>query len=66
MHGLWCGLMVGLPRKIKLCARFVVWSHGWTTKEAKTLCKVLGVVSWVDLELSVSSWSGVVSWVGLE
>ena len=50
MQGLWCGLMVGLPRKLKLCARFVVWSHGWTTKEDKALCMVCGVVSWLDYQ----------------
>ena len=50
VQGLWCGLMVGLPRKLKLCARCVVWSHGWTTKEAKALCTVCGVVSWLDYQ----------------
>ena len=36
--------------KNKFSNLHVVWSHGWTTKEAKALCKVCGVVSWLDYQ----------------
>ena len=65
MHGLLCGLMVGLPRKLKLCAQFVVWSHGWTTKEAKALCMVcVWSHGWTTKEAkALCKVCGVVSWL---